>query len=100
MERRSVGLFATGIVLTALGGVVFIAGLATVAIGASCNSDGSCDGTTLTNGGIATGIGGTVMIAGIVMAVVGGQRVPVATAMGVQITPILTPKNWGLQATF
>lgn len=109
-ERRSTGLFVTGIVLTPVGGIAILAGLVAAVAGAaddatSSTFGGSSDGDSSTPGLVIAGAGAVVLAGGIVMMVVGGKKVakeqPAAEAPpAATIGPVIGPGTIGLGGTF
>ena len=116
MQRRSTGVFVTGIVLIPVGAITSIIGGAMLAFGSATSS--SCDqfGCSDTSGGASgTGaavlaVGGLMLVGGIVMTVVGGKKVPVDQALMLDprhsppspkasLTPLLGPVS-GVRVQF
>jgi hypothetical protein len=113
MERRSTGLFVTGIVLIPVGAITAIAG--GIILAGSAAIDSSCVDFCDTSSGSGTGagvlaVGGLMLVGGIVMTVVGGKKVPVNQALMLDprhspptpkasLTPLLGPVS-GVRVQF
>lgn len=105
MQRRSTGMFVTGIILIPLGSIVAIGGTA-VLLGSSL--DGAGDAAGPGAGILVVGLAG--LTGGIVMTVIGGKKVPVNQALVLDprhsppppkaaVTPLLGPMS-GVRVQF
>ena len=87
MQRRSTGLFVTGIVLMPVGALTAIVGgvmLATSSAIATVDGSGTFSEETTSSSAKGTGVlavGGLLLVGGIVMTVIGGKKVPVNQAL-------------------
>jgi hypothetical protein len=105
-ERRSTGLFVTGIVLIPIGAITALVGSVAVAVSAESGTSGSAG-----SGGGVLAVGGLMLVGGIVMTVVGGKKVPVKRAAELDprhsppspkasVEPILAPTFAGARIQF
>lgn len=77
-ERKSPGVFGTGIALTVTGGLALTAGTVFLVLGIG----GRDQGGMIMGGAIAAGSGTLILPAGIIMTVVGGERQPLEKKVG------------------
>jgi hypothetical protein len=116
MQRRSTGMFVTGIVLIPVGAITALVGGVILAASSSVSSVNGPGLSTDTGGASATGagvlaVGGLMLVGGIVMTVIGGKKVPVNSSSALldprhsppapkaSITPLFGPMS-GVRVQF